>query len=125
MRTQTPRGAVDPAGPRDTAAPCPDPQAGREAVLDPSSRQDGASASWQTRAACVGQPGHWFFPDIGGPAAVSRYGKARRVCAGCPVQRQCLTEAMRLEGWATVDYRAGMWGGKTPVERVELMRRKS
>ncbi len=35
---------MSPVEPRDTPTPCPDPRTGREAVLDPSSRQDGASA---------------------------------------------------------------------------------
>ncbi len=38
---------MSPVEPRDTPTPCPDPQAGREAVLDPSSRRDGASTAEQ------------------------------------------------------------------------------
>ncbi len=111
------------AEPRDTPTPCPDPRAGREAVLDPSSRQDGAPTSWQTRAACIGQPERWFFPDGGGTNATYAYAKGRRVCAHCPVRARCLAEAMQLEGWLDAQWRFGLWGGLTPGERVELMRR--
>ncbi len=53
---------MSPVEPRDTPTPCPNTQAGREAALDPSSPQDGAPLSWQTRGACIGQPDEWFFP---------------------------------------------------------------
>ncbi len=114
---------MSPVEPRDTPTPCPDLRAGREAVLDPSSRQDGASASWQMRGACVGQPERWFFPDGGGPNANYAYAKGRRVCARCPVRVLCLTEAIKLEGRLDQQWRFGLWGGLTPGERVELMRR--
>ncbi len=114
---------MSPVEPRDTSAPSPDPWAGREAVLDPSSRQDGASSSWQTRAACTGQPEEWFFPDGGGSAATARYRKGQQVCAHCPVRARCLGEAIRMEGWLDAQWRFGLWGGLTPGERVELIRR--
>ncbi len=79
--------------------------------------------SWQTHGACIGQPERWFFPDGGGPNANHAYAKGRRVCARCPVRDLCLADAMRAEGWQEVQWRFGLWGGKTPAERVELMRR--
>ncbi len=82
-----------------------------------------AFPSWQTRGACIGRPERWFFPDGGGPNANHAYAKGRRVCARCPVRDRCLADAMRAEGWLEVQWRFGMWGGKTPSERVELMRR--
>ncbi len=79
--------------------------------------------SWQTHAACVGQPERWFFPNGGGSAATAAYRKGRQVCAHCPVRERCLIEAMRMEGWLDAQWRFGLWGGLTPGERVELMRR--
>ncbi len=81
------------------------------------------SVSWQTRGACVDRPERWFFPDGGGPNANYAYAKGRRVCARCPVQHLCLADAMRMERGLSIQFRYGMWGGKTPEERVELMRR--
>ncbi len=116
---------MSPVEPRDTSTPCSDPRTGWEAVLDPSSREDEACLSWQSRGACIGQPEEWFFPDGGGSAATARYGKGRQVCARCPVRDRCLTEAMQMEGWLEAQWRFGLWGGKTPGERVELMRRSA
>ncbi len=96
---------------------------GREGVLDPSSRQDGASPSWQTRGLCAGQPDRWFFPTGSGQATNHAYAKGRRVCARCPVRDLCLADAMRMERGLSLQFRHGMWGGMTPEERVELMRR--
>ncbi len=78
--------------------------------------------TWQTLAACIDQPDRWFFPGGSGQAVVHAYNKGRRVCARCPVREHCLTEAMRMEGWLDAKWRFGLWGGKTPSERVDLMR---
>ncbi len=123
MTAQAAKHAVSPVEPRDTPTPCPDPRTGREGVLDPSSRQEEAWPFWQTHAACAGWPEEWFFPDGGGSAATTRYRKGQQVCAHCPVRHRCLDEAMRMEGWLDAQWRFGLWGGLTPSERVELMRR--
>ena len=43
--------------------------------------------------------------------------EAKRICRGCPVQRECLAEALdnRIE--------FGVWGGMTERERRALLRR--
>ncbi len=81
--------------------------------------------SWQTNGACIGQPERWFFPDGGGSAATAAYRKGRQVCAHCPVRERCLDDAMRMEGWLDAQWRFGLWGGLTPGDRVELMRRRA
>ncbi|MBA8793974.1 WhiB family redox-sensing transcriptional regulator [Friedmanniella endophytica] len=45
--------------------------------------------------------------------------RARLLCSGCPVQRECLAEALdnRIE-W-------GVWGGMTERERRQLLRQRS
>ena len=47
------------------------------------------------------------------------YGPALEVCSGCPVDFECLEEAMRVED---VRWRYGVAGGKTPTERRALRR---
>jgi WhiB family redox-sensing transcriptional regulator len=42
--------------------------------------------------------------------------QAKKICARCPVKRECLDQAMRIEG----AYRYGIWGGTTPTERKAL-----
>ncbi|MFE2850211.1 WhiB family transcriptional regulator [Streptomyces lavendulae] len=44
--------------------------------------------------------------------------RAKRVCTGCPVRTECLTEALdnRIE--------FGIWGGMTERERRALLRRR-
>ena len=65
---------------------------------------------WQEHAACVGEDGELFFPLKGGDV-----GPAMRVCTGCPVRAECLEYAL---GWGA----AGVWGGTTEDERVEMRR---
>lgn len=43
-------------------------------------------------------------------------GAAKRICAGCPVQQECLN-------WALHHERYGIWGGTNPRER-EILRIK-
>ncbi len=47
---------MSPVEPRDTPTPCPDPQAGREGALGPSSRPDGASLPWHEDESSIGNP---------------------------------------------------------------------
>lgn len=43
--------------------------------------------------------------------------KAKRICRGCPVQRECLAEAL------TNRIKFGVWGGMTERERKALLLR--
>ena len=71
---------------------------------------DAADELWRDHAACAGHPTDTFFPPppakpIGrGPDR--RYDEARRICALCPVRRQCLDYARRH------GFGGGMWGGQ-------------
>jgi WhiB family redox-sensing transcriptional regulator len=59
----------------------------------------------------VGEPDLWFAED---PADLER---AKDLCAGCPIRRQCLDAALeREEPW-------GVWGGQI-FERGEIVARK-
>lgn len=66
--------------------------------------------AWMTRAACRGEPLETFFPERGGS-----HRRAREMCAGCPVQPDCLSFA--LEDTDT----AGWWGGTAEQARRNMV----
>lgn len=74
------------------------------------------SLSWALRAACRGIDLEDFFTE-------SRTGvrRAKSICAGCPVRRRCLAEALRAEDAS----RYGVYGGLTAAERTKLVKRKA
>ena len=66
---------------------------------------------WRSWAACLEVDAEIFFPGPGGNLK-----SARRICAGCPVQAECLA-------WALVhDERYGVWGGLSTTQRRALRR---
>ncbi|HEY6788014.1 MAG TPA: WhiB family transcriptional regulator [Trebonia sp.] len=69
------------------------------------------ATEWRESGACVTADPDLFFPVATGAVAVQQAERARRICAGCHVRRQCLQFAM--------DFREadGIWGGTTPEER--------
>ncbi|UUU29173.1 WhiB family transcriptional regulator [Streptomyces sp. CA-210063] len=72
---------------------------------------------WLRRAACVGEDPELFFPVGTTGPALDDVAAAKRVCARCPVRRQCLN-------WALGNGQtAGVWGGMDEEERTELLRR--
>ena len=73
---------------------------------------------WRLAAACYGAPTEWFFADENG----GDWANAKQLCDTCPVQRECLDEAMTNEGAMATQHRAGMYGGVTPLERETLNR---
>lgn len=76
---------------------------------------------WRDRAAC--RPGtgvelEWFFPEKADTAynrSLEVYAKA--TCRECPSKDACLTWALET------GQDAGIWGGMTPRERTNLIRR--
>lgn len=68
---------------------------------------------WMSQAECLGHPNpNIFFPEYRG--AQTYYNQARKVCAVCPVWKECLRYALdtpELEG---------MWGGLSIVERRKV-----
>jgi WhiB family redox-sensing transcriptional regulator len=72
---------------------------------------------WRAAGACVTAEPDLFFPISTYAAGVRQAQRALRVCANCPVRRQCLEFAMRT------GEKEGIWGGTTPEERVRLRRR--
>ncbi|MDX3586705.1 WhiB family transcriptional regulator [Streptomyces europaeiscabiei] len=72
---------------------------------------------WLRRAACVGEDPELFFPVGTTGPAIDDVATAKRVCARCPVRRECLN-------WALGNRQtAGVWGGMGEEERTELLRR--
>ncbi|RJL23633.1 WhiB family transcriptional regulator [Bailinhaonella thermotolerans] len=64
---------------------------------------------WSKRAACQGADPEIFFPL--NVLAAEQVGRAKEICARCPVVRECHAFAQRT-GQAE-----GIWGGMTPQER--------
>lgn len=69
---------------------------------------------WRDRAACRDENPELFFPvsDVGPGAEQTR--RAKAVCARCPVQAECLTNALDRG----LPY--GVFGGATEDERRQL-----
>lgn len=66
---------------------------------------------WLGRALCQGLHAHIWYPPLESPNPGNYYAVGKRVCARCPVWRECLENATENnETW-------GMWGGLTPQER--------
>jgi len=55
-----------------------------------------------------------FFPEQPGASTAG----AKRVCGGCPVQEECLAEAL------THDDQFGVWGGTAARERLVMLGRR-
>ena len=71
---------------------------------------------WLRSAACVGEDPELFFPVGTTGPALRDIEAAKRVCARCPVIRQCLTFAL------SSGQTSGVWGGTGEEERVALLR---
>ncbi|WP_278195763.1 WhiB family transcriptional regulator [Streptomyces cylindrosporus] len=71
---------------------------------------------WVERAACRDADPDTFFPPAGGAEASDREAAAKRLCARCPVTRECLREALQHEEGT------GIWGGLSVRERREVLR---
>jgi len=79
----------------------------RAGVIPP----DASPVAWKDEALCANSDPDAFFPEKGGSPK-----EAKKVCAKCDVQAQCLEYAL-----ATGE-RFGIWGGLTAEERRKLRR---
>jgi WhiB family transcriptional regulator, redox-sensing transcriptional regulator len=73
--------------------------------------------SWYRYAACRGEDPELFFPIGTTGAALLQLTDAKRVCARCPVQSECLQWAI------TTGVEHGVWGGMGEDERRALKQR--
>jgi WhiB family transcriptional regulator, redox-sensing transcriptional regulator len=76
------------------------------------------SASWQTEAACLSADPDLFFPISTTGPSEKQIARAKRICAGCAVRRECLEFALAH------DQMYGIWGGTTPDDRRRDRRRR-
>jgi WhiB family redox-sensing transcriptional regulator len=74
---------------------------------------DHSEQEWMLRALCRSLAPGEFFPSDG--VGVD---KARRICAQCPVQADCLEYALTYR----IDH--GVWGGASERERRRILRRR-
>ncbi|MDJ0385084.1 WhiB family transcriptional regulator [Streptomyces sp. G-G2] len=76
---------------------------------------------WQADAACRNVGPARFFHPAGerGEEREDRDAAAKRVCAHCPVRRDCLEHALRAQEVF------GVWGGLTEDERRDMRRTSS
>jgi WhiB family redox-sensing transcriptional regulator len=72
--------------------------------------------NWRDQAACRAVAPKVFHPEKG--FGRGTYVRARLVCAGCPVLKQCRAFILSCE---EPDCRYGFWAGTTPDERARLM----
>jgi len=68
---------------------------------------------WREAAACQGEDVNLFFPEPG-PTAKRDAKKAKAICAGCPVQAECLENAL------TYPERWGIWGRLSERQRYNM-----
>jgi WhiB family transcriptional regulator, redox-sensing transcriptional regulator len=76
------------------------------------------STGWRDQAACRDTDPELFFPvGTAGPALV-QIGRAKQVCARCPVRVPCLEWALGT------GQEAGVWGGTSEDERRAVRQRR-
>jgi hypothetical protein len=93
--------------------------------------------TWAERAACMNLPTSMFYPESGSRREPSPdEARAKRVCARCPVRKECLDYALTNESKSvfirtgmvgthqadiSIKSRAwGIWGGHTAAERRHI-----
>ncbi|MDQ2811899.1 MAG: WhiB family transcriptional regulator [Actinomycetota bacterium] len=78
----------------------------------------GSAMNWRAAGACLTADPDLFFPISSAGPAQQQISRAKIVCAGCDVRRQCLEFAMAN------DQVYGIWGGTTPEDRQRDRRRR-
>lgn len=74
---------------------------------------------WRAAGACVAADPDLFFPISPAGKNARQISRAREICGGCRVRRECLEFAMRTRE------AEGIWGGTTPEERVRARREEA
>jgi WhiB family transcriptional regulator, redox-sensing transcriptional regulator len=78
----------------------------------------GNTVDWRTEASCLSADPDLFFPISTTGPAEKQIARAKRICAGCAVRRECLEFALAH------DQMYGIWGGTTPDDRRRERRRR-
>ncbi len=77
---------------------------------------------WQQKAACRGPQASLFFPPVTTERKeerLRREGRAKAVCKPCPVAKECLEYAIRIEE------PHGVWGGLNETERKQVLLKRA
>jgi WhiB family redox-sensing transcriptional regulator len=74
--------------------------------------------NWRAVGACLSADPDLFFPISTTGLGEKQITRAKMICAGCEVKRECLDFAM------SHDLTDGIWGGSTPEDRQRERRRK-
>jgi WhiB family transcriptional regulator, redox-sensing transcriptional regulator len=74
--------------------------------------------NWRAAGACLSADPDLFFPISSSGSGEQQIARAKGICAGCAVRRQCLEFAL------THDQGYGIWGGTTPEDRQRDRRRR-
>ena len=90
-----------------------------EAPSSFSDEMQGPSSEWAKFAACKNESSNLFYPpeETKTPERNAMIKDAIRICAGCPVRRECLNYAIAKPE------KFGVWGGMTEEERFVKRRR--
>ena len=78
----------------------------------------GSAMNWRAAGACLSADPDLFFPISSAGPAERQIARAKKICAGCGVRRECLEFALSHEQVY------GIWGGTTPEDRQRERRRK-
>ena len=78
----------------------------------------GSAMNWRAAGACLTADPDLFFPISPAGPGEGQIGRAKIICAGCGVRRECLEFAMGH------DQVYGIWGGTTPEDRQRDRRRR-
>jgi WhiB family redox-sensing transcriptional regulator len=81
-----------------------------------AARRKPAGEDWRVIAACQSVDPELFFPISAAGKGLDEIAEAKRVCARCLVQAECLTFAQRT------GQVHGIWGGLTEEERIRVRR---
>jgi WhiB family redox-sensing transcriptional regulator len=73
--------------------------------------------NWRAAGACRAADPDLFFPISATGPAEQQISRAKVICAGCEVRKECLEFAM------SHDQVYGIWGGTTPEDRQRARRR--
>lgn len=78
----------------------------------------GTATNWRSAGACLSADPDLFFPISSTGPAERQIARAKTICAGCPVRRECLEFAL------SHNQIYGIWGGTTAEDRQRERRRK-
>jgi len=78
----------------------------------------GTATNWRSAGACLSADPDLFFPISSTGPAERQVARAKKICAGCSVRRECLEFAL------SNNQIYGIWGGTTAEDRQRERRRK-